>query len=161
MKALALTLAVVFCMLSSFAYELAAQTPDPVAALLQEAKESAPKPAQGVAPSGDVSSDYGAYKIEEEKSRRILIGALLAASIVSLVIVLRFLTRNGPCGAMTIVNGSGMVLVIYATVMVVIIAKAEQQLTAAIGILGAIVGYLFGATAKAQGESGSTPASGR
>lgn len=62
---------------------------------------------------------------------------------------------------MTIVNGSGMVLVIYATVMVVIIAKAEQQLTAAIGILGAIVGYLFGATAKAQGESGSTPASGQ
>lgn len=62
---------------------------------------------------------------------------------------------------MTIVNGSGMVLVIYATVMVVIIAKAEQQLTAAIGILGAIVGYLFGSTAKAQGESGSTPASGR
>jgi len=40
------------------------------------------------------------------------------------------------------------VLVIFATVLVVILAKAEQQLTAATGILGAIAGYLFGKTTK-------------
>jgi hypothetical protein len=40
------------------------------------------------------------------------------------------------------------VLVIFATVLVVILAKVDQQLTAATGILGAIAGYLFGKTTK-------------
>jgi hypothetical protein len=33
-------------------------------------------------------------------------------------------------------------------VLAVILAKADQQLTAAIGILGSVVGYLFGALIK-------------
>jgi hypothetical protein len=40
------------------------------------------------------------------------------------------------------------VLVVYATILVVMIGKTDQQLTAAIGILGAIAGYLFGAATK-------------
>jgi hypothetical protein len=47
-----------------------------------------------------------------------------------------------------VVNGSGLVLVIFATVLVVILAKVDQQLTAATGILGAIAGYLFGKATK-------------
>ena len=51
------------------------------------------------------------------------------------------------------VNGSGLVLVIFATVLVVVLAKVDQQLTAATGILGAIAGYLFGkATKGAEAE---------
>ena len=46
------------------------------------------------------------------------------------------------------VTGSGLVLVIFATVLVVILAKVDQQLTAATEILGAIAGYLFGKSAK-------------
>ena len=59
----------------------------------------------------------------------------------------------------TMVNGSGLVLVIFATVLVVILAKVDQQLTAATGILGAIAGYLFGKTTKdssAPGGPGQT-----
>jgi hypothetical protein len=52
---------------------------------------------------------------------------------------------------MDIVHGSGLVLVVFATVLVVTMAETEQQLTAAIGILGAIVGYLFGSTSRTLG----------
>lgn len=54
------------------------------------------------------------------------------------------------------VNASGLVLVVYATVLVVMIGKTDQQLMAAIGILGAIAGYLFGTATKggAGGEKG-------
>jgi len=39
-----------------------------------------------------------------------------------------------------------MVLVIFTTVLVVMMTKTEQQLTAAIGTLWTVVGCLFGAT---------------
>lgn len=54
------------------------------------------------------------------------------------------------------VNGSGLVLVVFATLLVMVLAKADQQLTAATGILGAIAGYLFGKTTKST-EGGQRP----
>jgi hypothetical protein len=116
-------------------------------ALLERIKQSAP-PAQAETPALENAADYGAYKIQEEISRRTLILALIGAGIVSLVIVLGFLKLIGTREAATMVNASGLVLVVYATVLVVMIAKAEQQLTAAIGILGAIAGYLFGTATR-------------
>jgi hypothetical protein len=43
-----------------------------------------------------------------------------------------------------IVNGGGLVLVIQAILFVVIASPTTEQLTSAIGALGAIAGYLFG-----------------
>jgi hypothetical protein len=82
--------------------------------------------------------------------------------LFSLVLVLTFLCRNTSCTTAALVNGSGLVLVIYATILVVVIARAEQQLTAAIGVLGAIIGYLFGtatrgAAADKQAAKSSLP----
>jgi len=37
-----------------------------------------------------------------------------------------------------------LIIIVYGTIILVLVAEAEQQLTAAIGILGAIAGYLFG-----------------
>jgi hypothetical protein len=54
-----------------------------------------------------------------------------------------------------------LVLVIYATILVVVIARAEQQLTAAIGVLGAIIGYLFGSAARAATTADKQTAAGK
>lgn len=135
-------------------FQAFAQQPSP-SALIQEIKESAPPPAaapQAAAPAAEDAGQYAAYRIEEEKSRRTLILAVIGAGIVSLFIVLGFLKLIGTSNAATMVTASGLVLVVYATVLIVMIAKAEQQLTAAIGILGAIAGYLFGTASKGSAE---------
>ncbi len=42
-----------------------------------------------------------------------------------------------------VLNVSGLSLIIFGTLLVVMVADAEVQLTAAVGILGALAGYLF------------------
>jgi len=71
----------------------------------------------------------------------------MAAGLLSLFLLLWNL-RTIAASSETAVNGSGLVLVIVATVLVMILAKADQQLATATGILGAIAGYLFGKTTK-------------
>ena len=136
--------------------EALAQPAPSASELIRDIKASAPPPAApqpAAAPAVEDATQYAAYRIEEEKSRRALILALIGAGIVSLAIVLGFLKLIGTKNAATMVTASGLVLVVYATVLVVMIAKAEQQLTAAIGILGAIAGYLFGTATKPSAEA--------
>ncbi len=42
-----------------------------------------------------------------------------------------------------VLNVAGLILIIFGTLLVVMVADAEVQLTAAVGILGALAGYLF------------------
>jgi hypothetical protein len=42
--------------------------------------------------------------------------------------------------------------VIFGTIILVIISTTESQLTASMGILGAVAGYLFGKNAKDSGR---------
>ena len=82
-----------------------------------------------------------------------------SVAVLSLLIVLSFMTRSGRRFSGTdIVNVSGLVFIIFGTIVLVIIADVDEQLTASIGILGAIAGYLFGRS-SAAGTSGSTSAS--
>ena len=46
-------------------------------------------------------------------------------------------------------NATGLVYIIFGTIILVLIATTEQQLTAAIGILGTVAGYLFGTLHRA------------
>jgi len=123
--------------------------------IIKEIRASAAM-AEGDNAGVESAAGYDQYRIEEEKSRRVLILALIVAAIASLLIVLWFLKTIGTREASTMVNASGLVLVVYATVLVVMIGKTDQQLMAAIGILGAIAGYLFGTATKAGagGEKG-------
>ena len=118
-----------------------------------EAKPSDDKNSETDIEDTPVQSEYSLYRQEQLLSARIYIIALIIAALVSLVVVLRFLTKNGTTDPLILINGSGLVLVIFATILVVVISKSEQQLTAAIGILGAIVGYLFGAGTRSSKES--------
>ena len=97
--------------------------------------------------SNGVVADYSRYRMEEESNRLILALSVIVAGLLSLLLVLAFLKSKGTAPE-TIVTGSGLVLVIFATVLIVILVKRDEQLTAATGILGALAGYLFGKAAK-------------
>lgn len=91
--------------------------------------------------------NYSRYRMEEESNRRILALSVMGAGLLSLFLVLAYLKSRGAAPE-TVVTGSGLVLVVFATVLIVILVKRDEQLTAATGILGAIAGYLFGKATK-------------
>lgn len=99
-----------------------------------------------------VSSDYQLYlrllheyRMKQEANRVIECVLLSITLVVTLAAVLGVLLWRSPRSTAQVLTASGLVLVVFATVFIVVLADAEQQLTAAMGILGAIVGYLFGA----------------
>ncbi len=61
---------------------------------------------------------------------------------LSLLVVLSFL-RRGEHTAADIVSASGLTLIIFGTIILVLVVNTSEQLTAAIGVLAAIAGYLF------------------
>lgn len=68
---------------------------------------------------------------------------LSAVALISLFVVLNFLKSHGQCPR-DIVNAAGLILIIFGTIILVLVVDTTEQLTAAIGVLGAIAGYLFG-----------------
>jgi hypothetical protein len=103
-----------------------------------------------VAPaSTEAATDYSRYRMAEESNRLILALSVMGAGVLSLFIVLAYLRSIGAAPE-SVVTGSGLVLVVFATVLIVILVKRDEQLTAATGILGAIAGYLFGKAAKSH-----------
>jgi len=96
------------------------------------------------------------FRMREEDDKLYEIAILSTLALVSLFIVLRFITRKPGANysATDIVNATGLIFIIFGTILLVIMADTEQQLTAAIGILGAVAGYIFGAI---KHKAGSTP----
>ena len=64
--------------------------------------------------------------------------------MLSLVVALWFLTRKPEYSSSDIVHATGLIFIVYGTVFLSLTATTDQQLTAAIGVLGAVAGYLFG-----------------
>ena len=79
----------------------------------------------------------------------VIILALLC--LVSLSIVLTFLSKlKQDVQPRDIVSGAGLILIVFGTIILVLIVDTSEQLTAAIGILGAIAGYLFRSTQESS-----------
>lgn len=95
--------------------------------------------------------------LTRERNKFISICFLLVSLMVSLYCVLYFI-RKTRHGADDIVHATGLVLIIFGTIIIVIMVDVEQQLTAAIGILGAIAGYIFGTMNRGSREE-KVPAS--
>lgn len=93
------------------------------------------------------------FRFIQEKNKMIILVGLMIMTIISLILVLICLHRTEACTAINIVNGTGLVLIIFATIFVVMIADVDQQLTAAIGIIGAIAGYLFGSLTRRETQN--------
>jgi len=88
---------------------------------------------------------------EKQEDIRLYEVVLLAVmALCSLAIVLKYMKDSKACSARDMLNGTGLVLVIFSTVLVIIVADVEIQLTAAMGVLGGIAGYLFGTFRSSQ-----------
>lgn len=70
--------------------------------------------------------------------------------IFSLIIITILIMNTPKHQARDIVTTIGLVTVIFGAILLAIIADTEQALTAPMGILGAIAGYLFGTVQKKE-----------
>ncbi len=68
---------------------------------------------------------------------------LACLSVISLLIVLHYLKLRQDAAPRDFVSAAGLSMIIFGTIILVLIVDTSEQLTAAIGILGAIAGYLF------------------
>ena len=86
----------------------------------------------------------------KEQQRFMIIGLVSALGVAALFLILFSLRKSGGVnpGPGDIITGAGLVMVIIGTILIVLIADTDQQLSSSVGILGAIAGYLFGRTQK-------------
>ena len=84
-----------------------------------------------------------------EKNRYFVVYCLLASAIISLILVL-FRIHGTSHSAIDIINASGLVFIIFGTIIVVVVADVQEQLPAAVGLLGAVAGYLFGSLNRSK-----------
>ena len=93
------------------------------------------------------------YTMLQEKHRIWLLIAIVVSTPILLIIIL-FCLKNAPdCSGESLVNAIGLVLVVEGTMFIAVAAATTEQLTAPIGILGAIAGYLFGSAKRKAEES--------
>lgn len=91
-------------------------------------------------------SDSGIFALRaiQYEQKLILLIIIAVSTVLFLFLILLFMKFSKNFTATNIVNGGGLVLVIQAILFVVIASPTTEQLTSAIGALGAIAGYLFG-----------------
>ena len=80
---------------------------------------------------------------------------LAGLSIISLLIVLHYLKLRPDSTPKDFVSATGLSLIVFGTIILVLIVDTSEQLTAAIGILGAIAGYLFRTAQESSSEVSS------
>ena len=79
--------------------------------------------------------------------------ALCTLMVITLLCTLWIMTRiPTPPSAREVVNVIGLIIIVFGTIILMLVSETEQQLTAAIGILGAIAGYLFGTMSRGTGS---------
>ncbi len=128
-------------------------------AVLQSAASNGKKAVGGAAPeataitqtydANNTTLHYHEWKMLLERNRLIYCIVLSLTAVISLAIMLWFLTKSKH-SAENIVSASGLVFIIFGTIILVILASADAQLTAAIGVMGAIAGYLFGSLQRGR-----------
>jgi len=94
--------------------------------------------------SDDANRMTHEYRMTQERYRLYECLALSVIVIFALATVLFFIARNTPYTSTDIVNASGLILIIFGTIFLVLLTDAESQLSTGIGVMGAIAGYLFG-----------------
>jgi len=116
-------------------------TPEALQAMLQNQKDN--------------KYEQWAQVVREQSSNQLKIVIILCAvSLLSLFAML-YVLRNRD--SRDIVSGIGLNLIIFGTVIMVMIAETDQQLTAGAGILGAVAGYLFRSIQNEGGDTGQYP----
>ncbi len=93
----------------------------------------------------------------QEKHRMQLLLAIVVSTPILLALALFFLKKTPDCSGENLVNAVGLVLVVEGTMFIAVSAITTEQLTAPIGILGAIAGYLFGSAKRRAMEKTNSP----
>ena len=88
------------------------------------------------------------FRFKQEDHKVIILIGLMVLTFLTLMVVLYGMSRTSSFTATNIVHATGLVLIIFATICVIMVAEVDEQFTAAIGILGAVAGYLFGTTTR-------------
>ncbi|MHA1152247.1 MAG: hypothetical protein ACTSQ7_06200 [Alphaproteobacteria bacterium] len=109
-------------------------------------KLTSPKAAEAGALSSYTQGDFLRDQVATDRLITILV---IGLALLSLFVVLHFLNKVG-CKAGDIIIGGGLVVVSYGTIILALTVSTEQQLMAAIGVLGALAGYLFGASGQRE-----------
>ncbi len=110
------------------------------------------------ADNSEISASQTNYKMyidarmNQQKTKLYECIVIASLAVVSLFIVLRYITNSKSYTAAHIVNASGLIVIVFGALLLPLFAETDQQLTATVGILGAIAGYLFGSMRK--GEKG-------
>jgi|GEM_PF-1185172 len=95
------------------------------------------------------------FRLLQERNRMWLLIALVGSTPVLIALVLFFMKNNPNCSSEHFVTAVGLILVVESTMFVCVSAETHEELTAPIGILGAIAGYLFGSAKKRSEENTS------
>lgn len=121
---------------------------------IQEQPQAARQQPASTATSGSPEAEryYHDLRLEQERNKLIEVAILCLLTLISLVIVLSFLAKSPSYSSSDMVNATGLIFIIFGTIILVIMADTEQQLTAAMGILGAVAGYLFGTMRKGEAK---------
>jgi membrane-associated HD superfamily phosphohydrolase len=98
----------------------------------------------------EAQSYYHDLRQQQERNKLIEVVILCLLTLISLVIVLFYLSKSPNYSSSDMVNVTGLIFIISGTIILVLMADTEQQLTAAMGILGAVAGYLFGTMRKSD-----------
>lgn len=83
------------------------------------------------------------FRLERERNKLLEAFFVSVLAVTLLFIVLRFLSSKGPSATPHMVSATGMICIVFGTILLVLMAETESQLTASVGILGAVAGYLF------------------
>ncbi|GJL55366.1 MAG: hypothetical protein NPIRA02_24980 [Nitrospirales bacterium] len=112
-------------------------------------------------PTQEIFSEADKYTFEfnqlKEQNRLYQTLGVAIAGMISLMIMLFVISKSKDYTAQDVIYASGLVFVIFGTIAIVVIADVEQQLTASIGIMGAIAGYLFGKMHDRQDKKEKNP----
>ena len=113
----------------------------------QQVAEQAAAESEGMAQNRDLAiADRLTleYRTTLERYRFYEVVVLALLAVVSLFVVLAFIKSSKQFQPRDMVHATGLVLVVFSTIIVILLADVEVQLTAAMGILGGIAGFLFG-----------------
>jgi hypothetical protein len=96
---------------------------------------------------------YDQFRMAQQRDRVIFAILLSITALIAQFVVLRSLKPSDK-SATHVVSATGLIYIVFGTTILVVIANSEAQLTASMGILGAVAGYVFGRIRRDDGQEG-------
>src|SRR5436309_2420455 len=90
---------------------------------------------------GKLDANYHEYRMSQERHRIVALVMLAVAAVLAHGLLLWRLGTNNPS---QVVIGTGFIYIVFGTIVLVTLSDNKDQLTASMGIMGAMAGYLFG-----------------